>query len=228
MSDIGQSPEDEISLNPTQTSRSPKKDTSIQGARSQAPERGENDEPVNLHTVPALQEVIVGEDLKLCPLDQSHAKGILAVLERDPTIRDRVAAAARMHTEDDVAKEIEAYRQDPGKIQYTLLRGETPVGFVSFWRDVGFYGEPPHLNDYGFGTFIDSNERGQGLSPRSRQAIMDVAARTLGVRQFVSFCEDNNASSIAALTKLGFEPTDTVFTEPGKDWRERKYIKKPK
>lgn len=180
--------------------------------------------PVNLHIVSALREVYVGEGVKLCPLDQSHATAILKILEADNSIRDKVTAASRLYTPEDVASEIERYRKDIGLIRYALIKDEIPIGLVSLWRDDGFWGTK-NLNDYGFGYFLDPNERGKGLVTRAVQSLMHVLAKNIYVNQFVAFCEDKNDESISVLTKLGFRATEETLREPTKGWIERKYTK---
>lgn len=112
-------------------------------------------------------------------------------------------------------------------IRYVLLKKDNPIGLISLWRDDGFFGTPPYPDDYGFGYFLDPKERGKGLVTRSVQSLMDAAINNLKVNQFIAFCEDNNKESISVLTRLGFMPTDKLFTEPTTGWIERKYIKKP-
>ena len=182
--------------------------------------------PINLHTISALQEIKLSDGVKLRPLIQSDDARILEVLKADSSIRDRVSVASRLHTVKDITKEIEQYRKDAGLIRYVLLKEDNPIGLVSLWRDDGLFGEPPHLDDYGFGYFLDPNERGKGLTTRAVQSLMDAVVENLKVNQFVAFCEDNNKESVSVLLRLGFEPTDTLFPEPDNGWMERKYIKK--
>lgn len=178
----------------------------------------------SLHSIIALQKVKVCKGLKIIPLDQSHAKRILEILDRNNSIRDRVSVASRLHKLEDVKREIKKYRKDTGLIRYTIVKGKTPIGLVSLWRDDGFWGEA-HLNDYGFGFFLDPNERGNGYITRAVQRLIKVVSQNLYVNQFVAFCEDSNHKSIAVLTRLEFKPTKETFIEPAKGWVERKYIK---
>lgn len=182
--------------------------------------------PLNLHKIQTLQEVDVCEGIKLRPLQQSDDRCLLKILERDRCIRDRVTVASRLHAPEDVTAEIKQYRKDSGLIRYTLVKNKNPIGLVSLWRDDGFWGMK-NLNDYGFGYFLDVNERGKGLITRSIRRLMDIVAESLYVNQFVAFCEDQNLESIALLKRLGFEPTSETHQEPSKGWIERKYIKKP-
>jgi len=179
--------------------------------------------PVSLHTIPALNEVIVRDSIRLRPLDQSHATRLLEILAADKSIRESVTVASRLHTPEDVAAEIEHYHKETGLIRYVLLNDNNPIGFVSLWRDDGFWGTK-NPNDYGFGYFLDKNERGKGLVTSAVQSLMDTVVKNLQVNQFVAFCEDGNDGSIAVLKRLGFKPTEETLAEPNKGWIERKYI----
>jgi RimJ/RimL family protein N-acetyltransferase len=181
-------------------------------------------DPVNLHSIQALQKIDVADNISLCPLDQSHAKRLLEILAADSSIRDNVTVASRMHTQEDVAAEIESYSKDIGLIRYMLLRNDNPIGLVSLWRDDGFWGVK-NLDDYGFGYFLDPVERGKGLISSSIKKLMEIVKDNVEVNQFVAFSEDTNQGSIAVLTKLGFKRTEETLTEPNTGWIERKYIK---
>lgn len=184
------------------------------------------DEPNNLHTIPALQEIHIRDDIKLRPLQNSDAGSLLELLKADTSIRDKVTVASRFHTPDDVEAEVKRSNEDSGLIRYTLLKEDNVIGLVSLWRDEGYFGTPPQPDDYGFGYFLDPKERGKGLVTNSVQNLMYTVAKSLHVNQFVAFCEDNNTESIAVLTKLGFKPTEEVFPEPTHGWTERKYVKR--
>lgn len=179
---------------------------------------------VNLHTVSGFKEIKVGKGVILRPLDQSHANRILEILNTDKSIRNKVTVASRLYTPEDVAVEIKRYHKDPGLIRYVMLRKNDPIGFVSFWRDDGFFGTAPNPDDYGFGYFLDPKERGKGLVTRALQALMKTTVDKLKVRQFAAFCADDNHESMTVLTKLGFKPTKQTFKEPEHGWIERKYV----
>lgn len=178
---------------------------------------------LNLHQFSALSEINIDKDIRLRPLARSDAKRILEILEQDKSIRNKVTVASRLHSPKDVNVEIERYQKDPHLIRYTLLKQNKPIGLVSLWRDDGFFGTQPNLNDYGFGYFLDPNERGKGLVTRSLQKLMKTVIDNLHIHQFVAFCADNNHESISVLTKLGFKPTNQTFPEPNYGWIERKY-----
>ena len=164
------------------------------------------------------------EGVKLRPLQQSDDYALLKILDRDKSIRNRVTFASRLHSLKDFTAERELINKDTGLIRYTLLKNGIPIGLVSLWRDDGFWGVK-NLDDYGFGYFLEVNERGKGLITLSVKKLMDVVASNLQVNQFVAFCEDENLASIALLKRMGFEPTEETQTEPSKGWIERKYIK---
>jgi RimJ/RimL family protein N-acetyltransferase len=181
---------------------------------------------LNLHKIPELNKIDVCKDVKLCPLRQSDSLRILEILEADNNIRNKVTVASRLYTLKDIEEEIERFSKDVNLIRYSLLKENNPIGLISFWRDEGFLDGLLKPNDYGFGYFLDPNERGKGLITRSLQSLMNVVVKNIRVNQFVAFCEDNNYESITILTKLGFKPTEKKFIEPDNGWVERKYIKK--
>jgi RimJ/RimL family protein N-acetyltransferase len=180
----------------------------------------------SLHDIPDLTEIHVREGLILRPMEVEDALRLLEILDTDPTIRDRVSVASRMHSPEDVAEQVETYQGDPHLIRYTLLDGDRPIGLVSLWRDIDNpFDAPDSPNDYGFGYFLDPAERGRGLVTDAVQAIMDTAQKTLNVESFIAYCEDNNPDSIDVLTKLSFQPTDTTYEEQNNGWLERKYVR---
>lgn len=179
--------------------------------------------PVDIHKIPAFKEIVIRENLKLNPLDNSHAKEILEILERDPIIRTRVTVASRFKKVSDIQKEITTSLADSGLIRYVLILNDKVVGMVSLWRDDGFFGTPPNHDDYGFGYFLDPNHRGKGIVFSTLKKVMTTVSENLHVKQFVAFCEDENKESIAVLKRLGFKPSDETFIEPSNGWIERKY-----
>lgn len=183
--------------------------------------------PISLHSIEQFQEIKIADNASLVHLNEVHGSRILEILSDDPSIRDRVTVASKINSLDDVRKQINAYKKDEGLIRYVLLVDDNPAGLISFWRDDGFWGEK-NLEDYGFGFFLDPQARGKGLIFRAVKKLIAVAIKHLQVKQFVAFCEDDNAPSIKVLKKLGFEPTDQTMTEPNKGWIERKYILNPK
>jgi RimJ/RimL family protein N-acetyltransferase len=179
----------------------------------------------NLHEQPSLQEVQIREGVVLRPMAETDAAELLDVLNADPSIRDRVTVASRMHAEDDVKREVEAYKADEGLIRYVVVDEERVVGLVSFWRDDGFFGQEANPNSYGFGYFLHPKARGRGLITDSVGVLMRVAQESFPVDYFMAFCEDDNPKSIRVLRKLGFEPTERAYVEPTRGWKERLYEK---
>lgn len=160
------------------------------------------------------------------PLQSEDATDLLTVLEKDPSIRQRVTVAERMGNPNDVVREVQAYQSDPeGLIRYAVLCDEKCVGLVSFWKDHGYFGQDFEPDSYGFGYFIDPSLRGKGLITDAVRAIMTRAPEVIGVRRFIAFCEDDNVASSKVLLKLGFKKTNETFTEPKNGWVERMYVK---
>ncbi|MFO0920242.1 MAG: GNAT family N-acetyltransferase [Candidatus Saccharimonadales bacterium] len=182
--------------------------------------------PADLHDISALREIRVRDGITLRPMEVSDASRILEILDADPSIRDRVSVASRMHSPEDVSEQVEVYQADPHTIRYTLLEGERPVGLISFWRDIDNpFDAPDSPNDYGFGYFLDPAERGKELIPDAVQRVMETAQGVLHIENFIAYCEDNNPASVSVLTKLGFVPTDLTYQEQDNGWVERKYIR---
>jgi RimJ/RimL family protein N-acetyltransferase len=184
-----------------------------------------NNNLVNLHSVTALQDVAVREDVRLVPLAETDTRDILVAIEHDPSIRERVTVASRMLDEPSIVREVDSYRADPGLIRYGIRKDNKVIGLISLWRDEGFFGTEPQNDDYGFGYFLDPNYRGAGIVTSSIASLIQVLSADLYVRQFVAFCEENNQESLAVLSKLGFKPTGDTFREPTHGWLEQKYTK---
>jgi RimJ/RimL family protein N-acetyltransferase len=182
-------------------------------------------ENTNLHSIPALQAIRVRDGIDLRPLSEVDGPSLLAILDSDPNIRIRVTVASRLHDAESIRKEVALYRSDQGLIRYTILARNKPIGLVSLWRDSGFFGDAIDLNAYGFGYFLDPQERGKGIITNTVTRLMEVVSSILPVSQFMAFSEDNNLASTGILTKLGFERTDQTFTEPINGWLGRKYVK---
>lgn len=184
---------------------------------------------INLHEVQTLQYIRVRAGLTLRPLDKVDAPRILEILDADTSIRESVSVASKLHTLEDIEAEVESYLKDINLIRYAILENDNPIGLVSLWRDIGnTFDAPDNPDDYGFGYFIDPSKRGKGIVTDSVRHIMGIAAKNFTVNQFIAYCEDSNASSLAVLTKLGFQPTDIVLIEQNNGWSERKYICSPK
>lgn len=185
------------------------------------------EQPIDLHSVPALKEIEVRKGVQLRPLAESDADRVLEVLAADSSIRENVSVAAQLHTPEDVTVEVERYQNNPDRIRYAILDSGRFVGLVSLSGNTGFFGPgTENPNEYYFGYFVDPNERGKGLVPDAVQKLMDTTAKNVHVEQFIAFCADSNEASIRVLTdKLGFTPGDELLTEPNTGWQERKYTR---
>lgn len=181
---------------------------------------------VNLHEVSALQRIDVNETTYIRPLQDEDAGAMLAILEADTSIREQVAAAARMRDKTGVENEVKFYQTSPDLIRYSIVHNQEVVGLVSFWSDGGYFDTEPIKDGYGFGYFLSPSVRGKGIITNTIQKLMNVACTELPVRAFIAFCEDDNNASIAVLKRLGFNPTDETFIEPQHGWTERRYILK--
>ena len=184
----------------------------------------ERTDEVNLHDIEALQNIQVPDGICLRPLEDSDATRIIEIINGDPDIRERVSVAAIMCTEEEVKAQVKAYRQNEHRIRYAIIQGGDVIGLVSFSRDINsVFGTPDEPNDYYFGYFLDSKERGKGIVPAAVNGIMQTAMQHLTVRQFFAYCEDANTASQSVLYGLGFRATQTIVIEPNNDWTERKY-----
>ncbi len=179
--------------------------------------------PRNLHEIHGLAEVKVRENITLTPLTTEDASGLLKIIESDPSIRESVSVASRLHDENDVANEISNIAEDSGLIRYSIKDSDVIVGVISLWRDDGFFGTEPKLDDYGFGYFLDPKFRKKGIIRDSIKSLMNTVTDNLHVNRFIAYCEDNNQASISVLENAGFVPTDETLREPSNGWLERKY-----
>jgi RimJ/RimL family protein N-acetyltransferase len=176
----------------------------------------------NLREVPELQEVKVREDIVLHPLAEHHCDRFLEILDDDPTIRDRVQFAADTKDKDDFMQAVVDNQQEKGVMRYAIEKNTRCIGLVSLWR-LGEFRGSDYPNTYGFGYFLDSNERGQGIVPDAVRALMRVAVKSLEVDKFIAFCEDDNKPSQNVLQRAGFVPTDDVVHFENTGWTERRY-----
>lgn len=181
---------------------------------------------INLHQIPELRRIDVDETTYIRPLQNNDAEAVLAILEADPSVRERVTAAARMKDIAGVRKEVIFYTSSPDLLRYVIMYKDKVVGLVSLWSDGGYFDTEPIVDGYGFGYFLSPSERGKGIVSKTIQKLMEVVRKTLRVKVFMAFCEDGNEASIAILRRLGFEPTSETFIEPQHGWIERRYTKK--
>lgn len=179
----------------------------------------------NLKGISALQNINVHEGVTLRPFVIADAVAILAILEQDPSIRERVGVAARLHTVNDVELLLDEEGDDPNIIRYVIEEKDQVVGMVNLWRAGDYFEGKADPDDYGFGYFLAPSARGKGLVTDSLMALMDVAAKNLSVKKFIAFCEADNAASGAVLKKAGFEKTDVAWQDNEHGWLEQKYAK---
>ena len=183
-------------------------------------------QPIDLHSISALQEIPVREGISLRPLAQSDAPSILEILDADPEIRDRVYVASLLHTPEDVTQEVERIAADPNLLRFSIENEGHCVGLISFWRDIDnpVFDDVDNPNDYGFGYFLDPSERGKGLVTDAVQAVIGRARDNLHIRQFIAYCEDNNPESISVLINMGFQPQSNIPAIANNGWLAQKYI----
>lgn len=179
----------------------------------------------NLRKIPALQQIEVRESVVLRPLVTPDAAALLAVLDADPTIRERVGVAARLHTANDVEALQKDEVNDPSIIRYVILESDQLVGMVNLWRAGDYFEGKADPDDYGFGYFLAPSARGRGLITDCLKVLMEVAEEHLPVKKFIAFCEADNQASGAVLKKAGFEKTDVAWRDDEHGWVEQKYAK---
>lgn len=166
------------------------------------------------------REISVREGVMLRPMTASDGEALLAIMERDPNIRERVTVAANMPNQEGVETQVEAYKNDGALIRYVIAQEHQVVGLISLWRDEGFFGQPPLPHAYGFGFFVDPERRGQHLAADSVAALMDEMQNHYQVDTFIAFCEQDNPASQSVLRRVGMSQTDEHFTEPTHAWIE--------
>lgn len=178
----------------------------------------------NLRTS-VFENIDVREHVKLRPLEKADAPVLLAMLNTDPSIRERVGVASRLYTVEDVAKLLDDESGDEGLIRYVIVENDRVVGMVNFWRAGDFFGDKAEPDDYGFGYFLAPSARGRGLVTDSLSALMAVASAELDVKRFIAFCEADNKASGEVLKKAGFEPSEVSWKDTEHGWVERKYVR---
>lgn len=179
-------------------------------------------EEPGLHSA-AFEKINVREGICLRPLQREDATVLLAILDADPSIRERVGFASRLHAVDDVARLLEVEKGDKEIIRYVIVENDSVVGLINFWRAGEYFGDKADPDDYGFGYFLAPSARGRGLVTNSLTALMAVAVMHLPVKKFIAFCEADNAQSGSVLKKAGFEQTDVSWKDDEHGWIEQKY-----
>lgn len=179
----------------------------------------------NLHKVAALQNIEVREGVVLRPLVTADAAALLAILDADPSIRERVGVASRLHTAKDLETLLDEEKDDPSVVRYGICEHDTVVGLINFWRAGDYFGDKASPDDYGFGYFLAPSARGRGLVTSGLTVLMAVAVTELNAKQFIAFCETDNLASGAVLQKAGFAATDMTWNDAEHGWTERKYLR---
>lgn len=179
---------------------------------------------LSLHS-PVFERIHVRDGVILRPLESADASELLAILDADPSIRERVGVASGLHSVDDVVALAAKEKGDDELIRYVIVENEHVVGMVNFWRAGEFFGDKADPDDYGFGYFLAPSARGRGLVTDSLSAIMIVASARLHIKRFIAFCEADNAASGAVLKKAGFEKTAMQWKDDEHGWLEQKYAR---
>jgi RimJ/RimL family protein N-acetyltransferase len=177
-----------------------------------------------LHS-PVFERIHVRDGVVLRPLESADASELLAILDADPSIRERVGVASRLYKVEDIAKLLEDESSDEELVRYAIVENNRVVGMVNFWRAGEFFGDKADPDDYGFGYFLAPSARGRGLVTDSLSAIMAVASTRLHIKRFIAFCEADNAASGAVLKKAGFEKTAMQWKDDEHGWLEQKYAR---
>lgn len=174
---------------------------------------------------PAFETINVRDGVVLRPLLTKDSLELLAILDADPSIRERVGVTSGLHTASDVAKLLAKEKGDDELVRFVIVENEHVVGLVNFWRAGEYFGDKAEPDDYGFGYFLAPSARGRGIVTNCLQALMNTASAYLPIRRFIAFCEANNTASGAVLQKAGFEKTDVAWKDNEHGWVEQKYAR---
>lgn len=174
---------------------------------------------------PVFEKITVRDGVLLRPLASEDADDLLAILDADPAIRERVGVASRLYSAEDVNTLVKEEQGDAELIRYVISENNMVVGLLNFWRAGEYFGDKADPDDYGFGYFLAPSARGRGLVTDSLRALMEIAAANLPVQRFIAFCEADNTASGALLQKAGFEKTDTAWDDAEHGWVEQKYAR---
>lgn len=169
--------------------------------------------------------VAVRDNVFLRPVEARDAPELLAILDADPAIRERVGVAARLYSVSDVETLLREESADTDILRYVICEHDKVVGMVNFWRAGDYFDGKADPEDYGFGYFLAPSARGRGLVTDSLRTLMDIAVKSLPVKRFIAFCEQNNDASGIVLQKAGFGKTDVKWRDSEHGWIEQKYIK---
>jgi ribosomal-protein-serine acetyltransferase len=155
----------------------------------------------------------------LVPADTQR---IFEIFQADPDIQNRVTWTSGLRTFDDIEERIRKF-SDGNELRYAIIYDDELVGYIGAWKDKGWFGTV-QPNDYGYGYFCDSSQRGRGIVTDAAKALMDTVESTVHVKTFSLYTEDSNLASQAVVKKLGFARTEETYLEPVLGSTERCYV----
>jgi RimJ/RimL family protein N-acetyltransferase len=180
--------------------------------------------PVEQTSKPTMPEIItVSNDVELRFLEREDAPRIKEILESDPSVQERVTWVHGLSSEEEIADKIEQMRDF--STRYGIWQSDRLVGYTGVWEDNGYMDGEPKPGIYGFGYFLDPQNRGTGVMTASVAEMMKATEATYGVEGYHVYVEDDNKESQAVLTALGFNPTDIIVPEPEMKSEERRWEK---
>lgn len=97
--------------------------------------------------------------------------------------------------------EDEWLRGAPSFYEFAIIYQEQHVGAVSLYLEDDTSGE--------LGWILNKKYWGQGIAYEAASALMDYAARELGIRHFFAHCDSENIASYRTMEKLGMSRTCT-------------------
>lgn len=170
------------------------------------------------------QEIVVDEGTSLRFLMPEDADRVYQIFEADPEIQRRVTWTHGLQGVEEVRDAILNF-QKTRSIRYAIVSDGAIAGYVGMWSDHGYMDGEDHKGWFGFGYFLDPSYRGKGLVKRATEAMMTKAESVFDVCKWSVYVEDDNESSRAVLSKLGFVATDHIFDEPVMHVQERQWEK---
>jgi RimJ/RimL family protein N-acetyltransferase len=159
-------------------------------------------------------------------IEAGDEAALVSILDADPSIQERVSVAAviRQAGFQNALAMLEEPRFDK-LVPYAIVQNGKVVGQLSFWQDLGYFGERPDTEAYGFGFSLAPEARGQGLATAAVERLIEIAKTELGAKRIIAFCEDDNEDSKKVLKRLGLKQTERIVQEPLTGWQERLYVR---
>jgi RimJ/RimL family protein N-acetyltransferase len=139
----------------------------------------------------------------------------LVELAQDPAAQKFIPWIKAAMTEETAQSFLERYSKEwqaGRRARYILEDDYGFVGYVGIWPDRianGYY-------EFGFGVL--PKYKGQGIGPTAVKHLITIAKDQLHAEGMVAHVRDENEASKAAVTKLGFTPTDEI------DDGDRRYV----